>query len=180
MYLYAYNMKKEQEFLLPMTCSTRLCCKLNFKKSKFTASDLEIISDLKELKYLALVRGNKNAAIDEICNSLPQKRKKKLISSQDPEDEAIFALATLMQCRNPRQQRKQSLEICQKTQENLKNHEDACVSKPLYTSNILTANSCRKTVIAKVRPFAGHSFRSTKTLNHVDIAWITHKLKVSS
>jgi hypothetical protein len=82
-----------------ISCNTRLRYQFNKDKSRFTATDSEIFTDLTELKTLSESILNKNSSSPEYLDNLPQKRKKSGKSSQKTdsfnEDDLISVLASL-------------------------------------------------------------------------------------
>ena len=81
-----------------ISCNTRLKYQFNKEQSRFTASDIEIFTDLNELKKLSQTIDRNIISTEEI-EILPQKRKKSpKVSPKNPpetEDEVISVLASL-------------------------------------------------------------------------------------
>lgn len=81
-------------------CNTRLKYKCSKEKGKYTASDMEIFTDLSELRLVTINPTAKQQGDHEVICSLPQKRKKgvkiKPVGFVVYEDEVVSALASLM------------------------------------------------------------------------------------
>lgn len=91
-----------------ISCITRLKYQFSKEKSKFTATDIEIFTDLNELKELSQSIIHENQLSTEEFKILPQKRKKSLKDSTkvlpSNDDEVISALASLIQKTHPGKQ----------------------------------------------------------------------------
>lgn len=92
-------MIKIEDSFNSICCNTRLRYQFNKDKSKFTASDIEIFTDLHELKLVAdRSAGNSNSGLVNLDN-LPQKRKKTISARSESlvvhEDEVVSALTSL-------------------------------------------------------------------------------------
>lgn len=177
-------MNKEFESLANPCSKTRFNNRLSFKKSRFTASDYEILSDLEKLKCFSsninIVKENIEASIGQ----MPYKRKRSVKTEEtkpeSAENDAISALAYLMVCKNPKKLRKGS-----STESELKVQEGNSQEKREFTKteesnlSVVPLSTCRNVMINSLNQIVSGVFISQKTKNHVEIAWMTQKLRVS-
>lgn len=176
-------MHKDFEYYLYPSQSKRLISRLNFKKSRFTASGHEIISDLEKLKSFSPNLTTTNEDIESSLVQIPCKRRRAVIN-QNPqipsaETEAISALAFLMLCKNPKKSRKGSYESSQKSEENIPPPKTKTAGSSVPAFSLQDTTSCRTSLLKALSPISSKIFLSQKPKNHVEIAWMTQKLKVS-
>ena len=114
-----------------ISCITRLKYQFSKEKSKFTATDIEIFTDLNELKQISQSIIDENPLSTEEIKILPQKRKKSLKDSPkglpSNEDDVISALASLI---HKNQLGKQSLNPKKIFESNLKELIKVVFSNP--------------------------------------------------
>lgn len=113
-----------------ISCNTRLNYQFSKDKNRFTASDVEIFTDLTELKKLSQSI-DRNIITTEETQTLPQKRKKSLKDSTKNlptnEDEVISALASLI---HQNHQRNHSMTPKKIFESNIKELIKVVLSKP--------------------------------------------------
>jgi hypothetical protein len=125
--------------------------------------------------------------IEASLGQMPYKRKRSVKTEQtkkeSAENEAISALAYLMVCKNPKKSRKvSSTESEKKIQEG--NSQEKSEYNKTEDSNLsvvvdLPLSSCRSVMINSINQIVSGVFISQRTKNHVEIAWMTQKLRVS-
>ncbi|OMJ88513.1 hypothetical protein SteCoe_9554 [Stentor coeruleus] len=177
-------MNKDFEALANPCSKTRLSNRLSFKKSRFTASDYEILSDLEKLKYFSSKIDMVKENIDTSLGQMPYKRKRSVkIEDNKPEtaeNEAISALAHLMVCKNQKKTRKDPLKDSENKVQEGNSQEKSEVIKTEDTSlSVVAVNICKNVMINSFSQIVSGVIINKKTKNHVEIAWITQKLKVS-
>ncbi|OMJ80266.1 hypothetical protein SteCoe_19524 [Stentor coeruleus] len=175
-------MHKDFEYYLYPSQTKRLISRLNFKKSRFTASGHEIISDLEKLKSFSQNLPTTNENIESSLIQIPCKRRRS-IRNQSPqlpsaETEAISALAFLMLCKNPKKSRKCSYESSQKSEENLPPPKTKIAESSVPAFSLQDSTSYRGSLIKTLSPISSKIFLNQKPKKHIDIAWMTQKLKV--
>lgn len=151
------------------------------KKSKYTASDTEILSDLDQLEYYSKTNLHNNKINQVVNNCVRQKRNRNSNISQSinvfQEEDAIEVLTTLMVSKNPKNKKKKSdtEQVCNKKCSDLRPHLKSNPIPPEFISN-----SGNGPAILVSQPIPEIIFPSSKANTHVKIARITYKLKISS
>ncbi|OMJ75130.1 hypothetical protein SteCoe_25787 [Stentor coeruleus] len=164
-------MHKDFEYYLYPSQSKRLISRLNFKKSRFTASGHEIISDLEKLKSFSTNLPTTNENIESSLVQIPSKRRRPVIN-QNPqlpsaETEAISALTFLMLCKNPKKSRKSSYESSQKSEENLPPPKTQIAESNVPAFSVQDSISCRNTLLKALSPISSKIFLNQKPKNQV-------------
>ncbi|OMJ84362.1 hypothetical protein SteCoe_14511 [Stentor coeruleus] len=176
-------MRKDFEYFVNPTLNLRLNGRLSFKESKYTASGQEILSDLEKLKYfsvnLAEIKENINTSLVQVPCKRRRSGKNQKTQTESPENEAVSALTILMLCKNQKKLRKNSIETGNSSEENFYKckFQSTGSTDPVQTKKSL--NYCRNTCKTALCPIDSNANVMKRPKNHVEIAWMNQRLKMS-
>ena len=154
------------------------------KKSKYTATDREIMADLDKLKYFpSNILKNINKLVDK-DTSIPQKRIRNstpnLNQQEMHEEEVIKALVSLISSNSSKMKIKKQTETKEK---HLQCRSDCTKffksTKDCRFYPVLKNTNYRSEEFNNIVPTSQFNNLKSKSYQHVEISWITNRLKDS-